>query len=404
MKKQKKSLEKGITLIALIITIIVLLILAGVSIGLLVGNNGILGRTQNASSTWSEAEANEKQEMKNFEDFYDEIENNLGADESNKEIGDIKGNETENIETKDNNENKIVIPAGFKVLNPEDDVTKGIIIEDVMAGDVTSKGNQYVWIPITHVNGEKINVVKDEEGNERTIELARYEFDRVTGEIKTQIIDGSAIYSSQYTNGKEETKEEHKSNNVIAKDINEFKESVKFYGGYYIARYEAGDPVSTQSRERESNKDVIPVFQDNKIIYNFITQADAARLVGNLYSNQNNNYVSDLVNSYAHDSALIFIQNCSKDTKYSTQKYLQGDVVNTGQSTDGTNKDVRCNIYDLAANVEEWSTETNTATSSPCQSYGSYNGYGYGVASTRGSGSMIGNQNEVTGFRRYFVY
>lgn len=99
MKKQKKSLEKGITLIALIITIIVLLILAGVSIGLLVGNNGILGRTQNASSTWSEAEANEKQEMKNFEDFYDEIENNLGADESNKEIGDIKGNETENIET-----------------------------------------------------------------------------------------------------------------------------------------------------------------------------------------------------------------------------------------------------------------------------------------------------------------
>lgn len=42
---------KGITLIALVITIIVLLILAGVSIALVAGNNGILGRTKNAVNT-----------------------------------------------------------------------------------------------------------------------------------------------------------------------------------------------------------------------------------------------------------------------------------------------------------------------------------------------------------------
>jgi len=40
--------EKGITLVALVITIIVLLILAGVSIALVVGNNGILGRATGA--------------------------------------------------------------------------------------------------------------------------------------------------------------------------------------------------------------------------------------------------------------------------------------------------------------------------------------------------------------------
>lgn len=42
--------NKGITLIALVITIIVLLILAGVSIAMLTGNNGILSQATNATS------------------------------------------------------------------------------------------------------------------------------------------------------------------------------------------------------------------------------------------------------------------------------------------------------------------------------------------------------------------
>jgi type II secretory pathway pseudopilin PulG len=50
MKMQKKILKnsQGITLVALIVTIIVLLILAGVSINLVVGENGILNKAQNA--------------------------------------------------------------------------------------------------------------------------------------------------------------------------------------------------------------------------------------------------------------------------------------------------------------------------------------------------------------------
>lgn len=46
----KKKREKGITLIALVITIIVLLILAGISIATLTGNNGILTQAQNAKN------------------------------------------------------------------------------------------------------------------------------------------------------------------------------------------------------------------------------------------------------------------------------------------------------------------------------------------------------------------
>ena len=51
--------NKGITLIALVITIIVLLILAGVSIAMLTGNNGILTQAGNAKTETAKAEAEE---------------------------------------------------------------------------------------------------------------------------------------------------------------------------------------------------------------------------------------------------------------------------------------------------------------------------------------------------------
>ena len=55
--------NKGITLIALVITIIVLLILAGVSIAMLTGDNGILTQAQNAGDKTSVAEVVERVNM-----------------------------------------------------------------------------------------------------------------------------------------------------------------------------------------------------------------------------------------------------------------------------------------------------------------------------------------------------
>lgn len=49
--KEQLKINKGITLIALVITIIVLLILAGVTIATLTGDNGILTKAQSAKST-----------------------------------------------------------------------------------------------------------------------------------------------------------------------------------------------------------------------------------------------------------------------------------------------------------------------------------------------------------------
>ena len=53
--------EKGITIVALSVTIIVLLIIAGISIKLVLDNNGIIGNAQTAKNQYIEAEANTEQ-------------------------------------------------------------------------------------------------------------------------------------------------------------------------------------------------------------------------------------------------------------------------------------------------------------------------------------------------------
>lgn len=65
--------EKGITLIALVVTIIVLLILAGVAISLTIGQNGIFGKAQDAVNTWRNAETNQEHAFNGFSDKYDSI-------------------------------------------------------------------------------------------------------------------------------------------------------------------------------------------------------------------------------------------------------------------------------------------------------------------------------------------
>ena len=64
-----KRKEKGITLIALVITIIVLLILAGVSIAMLTGENGILTQAQRAKTETENAQEEEENRLNQYEDY-----------------------------------------------------------------------------------------------------------------------------------------------------------------------------------------------------------------------------------------------------------------------------------------------------------------------------------------------
>ena len=92
LKKEKRKQERGITLIALITTIIVLLILAGISIGAITGNNGVIVNASKAKFNTEISEIEEQIELKeinenNGEEFtFGTLENILGRTDEYNEI------------------------------------------------------------------------------------------------------------------------------------------------------------------------------------------------------------------------------------------------------------------------------------------------------------------------------
>lgn len=65
--------EKGITLVALVITIIVLLILAGVTISLVVRDNGVINKARDAKTNMGNAQNRENEELQNVSNYMDEL-------------------------------------------------------------------------------------------------------------------------------------------------------------------------------------------------------------------------------------------------------------------------------------------------------------------------------------------
>ena len=371
-KKNLKSQAKGITLIALVITIIVLLILAGVTIATLTGENGILTKaTESKEETEIEgAKENARLDISNW--IAEKLENGEDANLSDeiikgiltrkeyvKTAGDIsfisKEGEHEilysELYTPQNQEDKeeVPIPDGFYHVE-DTTIEGGYVVSDVEGDDLanTKGGNQYVWIPVDGSLGEDGDI-SDVTGNEKKILLGRYTFSDKTGVPK------------EYTgsNYLEETQEEHTASgyeNSVAQDIDDFINSVRQKGGYYIARFEAS---KGENEQVESKYD--------KSVWRGQKQPKASELCQNLYTT----IKSDLINSYAWDTAIIYIQKYSGDSRYSKQNSLQDSLANTGKATDGTNFDIKCNIYDMAGNCMEWTTETYTG-STPCVTRGNH--------------------------------
>lgn len=74
MRKTREKLNaKGITLIALVVTIVVLLILAGISLNLVLGNNGIITKAEEARYKYSNASANEEEQLNNANEQIDKL-------------------------------------------------------------------------------------------------------------------------------------------------------------------------------------------------------------------------------------------------------------------------------------------------------------------------------------------
>ena len=386
--KQKLKGYKGITLIALIITIIVLLILAVVAIAAIKGD-GIISHAKNAKSQYSGAQKNEQSILQGYIDQLDEsqLASKKVKDNLNKVLS-TGGN----ITLEDDFGNKIKVPAGFKIITKTDtentdlnytaetiDVTKGIVAED-------GEGNQFVWIPV----GTIYTDIEKTEANAKTITLGRYSNFTKTNNAYT-VAQNASDYGTQveisgyYT---EDTTATHNPDykNSIAKNIGEFCTKTLASGGYYIGRYEAR--AGTTGRKSKTDTLTPVTLKANDYVYNYVTQAQASERCQSMYTNKP--YESDLVNSYAWDTAIIFFQEFGDNSTYARKTTVNSSLANTG--TSGTSytgtKDVICNVYDMASNCWEWSTETSTYSGAPCTVCGGYYFSSLYYTSTRSFNSM----------------
>ena len=426
-KKQKLKESKGITLIALVITIIVLLILAGVTIATLTGDNGILGKANDAKTQTEQAKEDENLKIAiagsygtdgklNLKDLKDNLtnqgidydKNNTGfplevtVNGENKKI-DENGNVTVKLESvadsktkgtvfndvttlEDTYGNQVKVPKGFKIASDSaTEVTGGIVIED--ATYTKTIGSQFVWIPV----GTGENAIKKANNETVDIALGRYEFfENSDGTITT-----SEFSDRDYT---EDTVSSH--GNAITKDIEQFKTSVKNNHGYYIGRYEAGvvdynSSVSTSNSNKETNwtgytgDNIKLVCKKEQQVWNYVTQNKASKLSRDMYGSEAK-VTSDLINSYAWDTAIVFIQKCGTESNSSTYSYTvgQSSTSTSAPQTTGTNilnatskVDKQCNIFDMAGNCYEWTTETSSRSNNPCVDRGG----GYNVSLDRTS-------------------
>ena len=332
MKRLKK--EKAITLVSLVITIVILLILAGISISTLT-NTGIFEKAKEAKKASENAE---KEQNKLLEQYREQLNKYMPEELTDDKINKVLS-QTENTFLKDTNGNSFTLPAGFKVVvndntNNAKTVDKGIVIEDATVNEngqpTLTNGSQFVWVPV--------GTVKKDDGTIVEIKLDRYTFE----DDGTPIQQGDKIIENYY-----QEQENSNKKNTCAKNIKEFKKNTVENNGYYIGRYEA-----RTVKERNSEKEDLAQITEKKSdsIYNFVTQPQAATLSSNMYNN--NEFTSDLINSYAWDTAIVFIQEFGKVKNYAKQKSLNDTLL-----INGTDDDVQCNIFDISSNVVEWTTE-----------------------------------------------
>ena len=402
--------ERGITLIALVVTIVVLLTLAGVSINALFGNNGIIEKAKEAQNKMDKATENDQKEINELTNWLDNQVNGTtgggttGEDDNpstTPKISRLIGTVVDkNTKAEDAYGNKITIPKGFKVVahgtvagsatytysgDNIPAVQDGIVIEN------GTDGNQFVWVPVGTIK----NKSDDSKGATSTITLGRYsDFTMTNGAVAsgqpaqvasvekcTQAVTIKSYYQELSTFRAGNSEAGSTAENATARKLEEFISTSLSNGGYYIARFEASGTAS-KIASKYNQTVLVDITQPNA--------ANAAReMYGEIKENNKLVYASDLVNSYAWDTAIIFIQTYSigeDASRYASQNK------STSFANTGINNDKYCNIYDMSGNASEWTTESSTgsvnSSSYPCVNRGGVflTGKGVSLGFTSGRG------------------
>ena len=446
-KTKETNIEQGITLIALVITIIVLLILAGVSIATLTGDNGILKQANQAKENNNSAAAREKVEVEalgsidksgkfNEGIFKTNVEKNIKGSsirESenslivtvdgynvtvDKESGDVtevtKSNgkkpstgvqpgtevsKTEKDNYTDRNKEKATIPEGFTVDETENTISSGLVVHG-------PDGSEFVWVPVSDINsmsqcsaaggdcnlqleGDVLKCKTHNNNDEIVGKLYATDIGENFGTVNKIYMDDSGLREPAYLT------------NTITGDVSNFNTigltlsdmqinyknmsaKVAKYGGFYVGRYEASE---ANNRSLQSKSGLNPVALSWYELYYKCNKT---------YTGKNDSVESSMIWGSQYDAMLNWAKtgnDKNKITNTSLGNNSSGSVTTTGNSTYA--KDSINNIRDLGGNLYEWTLEAN-ATNCRVLRGGVYSNSC--SPSCRNEGLQF-NTNDVTGGR-----
>lgn len=307
--------NKGITLIALVITIIVLLILAAITINMVIGNNGIIEKAQEAQKKQEAAEKDEQNKLNTLGNKIDQY----VKDESNS---------TGNKDYTDSNGDTAIIPDGFEVIEDAKIIEDGLVIED-------EKGNQFVWIPVSEE--EYTDMIDDTTGKGK---LYKFYSNKNYILMDDCLLEDSTGYREPdvlpyYDESADNLQLAGLSDTTTIEDFkiqlqNEFKamaKSVKQYKGFYIGRYETS---LTDDKQKVETKRAIPMN----------TLADSGNTWYGLYGKQKQ------LNTNSKSVKTGMIWGCQWDH---VMKYIDGSIDGNGNTFDVLN----CSSIRHTANIEE---------------------------------------------------
>ena len=422
--------NKGITLVALVVTIVVLLILAGVSINLVLGNNGIIAKAKDAETKSAEASQND---LIGMNELAQQLEEQINGSTGN-------GGKTEP-------ETVPYLPSDDFHYDTSTSVDTGLVIQD-------ASGNEYVWVVVPRTTAVYATTGLGK------ITFTDADYTSIENDLKeyTKTYRGSTSYSDTwYADDKNEgwlTPGEY------TELKNSMLKSVYENGGFYVGRYEAGIDTTT-GKNRTSNTDknsegkyitpsTAPVTKADAYPYTYVTRTQAQNLASNVNSGTKTSSLMfgvqwDLVLAFMHnkgniadstltsnsttignyynstfdlnrgkyaqynklgnpwnnfDSALgsIVVSNetTGKMKKTEQSSYSNGILLTTG----GTERSNVMNIYDIAGNVSEWTLEKASRTSDLCDFRGgNFTDAGSSIAAaSRHRGSADGSDSTL-GFR-----
>ena len=341
-----------------ILNIIVLLILAGVSIAMLTGNNGILTQAKLAKENTQTAKEQEEK----------------GLDKINSYINEktIKDNYT------DINGDKATIPEGFTVDEKENIISKGLVVHgpDKANGD---NGSEFVWVPVPDINsmsqcstaGGSCNL----QLQDGVLKCTTHNSTEIVGKLYATVEEEFGTENTTY-NANDGLREPaylkdtdygdaSKYNTIgltlatMQEDYKNMSVSVAKYGGFYVGRYETSlsDATASYAGTKEnvqSKPGVMPTSAGNSATSSWYGLYSKQKE----YTGKNGSVESGMIWGSQYDAMLNWAKNGGDKDKITSTSFgnnSDGNVSTTGNSK--YSKDSINNIRDLGGNLFECTQE-----------------------------------------------